>query len=227
MATFRPGDWSCSMCDNHNFGCVAIASSHASGGALGAFGVFPPRAAPVRSSAKVHPSACTHPLLSHQPAPRRPLGDVQWVDHRDSRAPYTRRQGLRGLPIASFNRTTHTGAPRFDSTPPHLPPRVSLIGGGWLGGHSSREFCNNCAEPRRLVDATIQHGQVRPGDWVCAQCDNLNFASRSSCKKCNGDKTQCDLKLRAPHGPKNHVRAALPSPTSPALPKYTLASVLR
>ena len=56
MATFRPGDWSCSMCDNHNFGCVAIvAVPRASGAptALSALSVFSPRAVstPVREAA--------------------------------------------------------------------------------------------------------------------------------------------------------------------------------
>ena len=28
----------------------------------------------------------------------------------------------------------------------------------------------------------------RPGDWVCLRCNNLNFAFRKTCNKCNGRK---------------------------------------
>jgi hypothetical protein len=67
--------------------------------------------------------------------------------------------------------------------------------------HSTREFCNQCSEPRKLVDKAnpqMQGGAIRPGDWLCSLCENRNFGSRSTCKKCQADKNGSDLKMKAP-----------------------------
>eukprot|EP00238_Polyblepharides_amylifera_P006344 CAMPEP_0196581458 /NCGR_PEP_ID=MMETSP1081-20130531/33972_1 /TAXON_ID=36882 /ORGANISM="Pyramimonas amylifera, Strain CCMP720" /LENGTH=378 /DNA_ID=CAMNT_0041901695 /DNA_START=130 /DNA_END=1266 /DNA_ORIENTATION=+ len=66
---------------------------------------------------------------------------------------------------------------------------------------STRDFCNQCSEPRKLVDKAnpvSQGGPVRQGDWICGPCSNRNFGSRNSCKKCNADRSLADLKLNAP-----------------------------
>jgi len=65
----------------------------------------------------------------------------------------------------------------------------------------SREFCNQCAEPRKLADESMQHpghAPVRQGDWICSICDNRNFASRAACHKCQAQKAVADLKTKAP-----------------------------
>eukprot|EP00242_Pyramimonas_sp_CCMP2087_P012668 CAMPEP_0198198128 /NCGR_PEP_ID=MMETSP1445-20131203/1615_1 /TAXON_ID=36898 /ORGANISM="Pyramimonas sp., Strain CCMP2087" /LENGTH=240 /DNA_ID=CAMNT_0043867593 /DNA_START=192 /DNA_END=910 /DNA_ORIENTATION=- len=64
----------------------------------------------------------------------------------------------------------------------------------------AREFCNRCAEPKKLSDESLQLAgrEVRPGDWICVICDNRNFASRACCHKCQAQKEVSDLKLRAP-----------------------------
>jgi hypothetical protein len=56
------------------------------------------------------------------------------------------------------------------------------------GNNSNKKFCNyNKNERKKLRPFT-----GRSGDWVCVNCQNLNFAFRVFCNRCNLAKIESD-----------------------------------
>jgi len=84
--------------------------------------------------------------------------------------------------------------------------------GDWMcsacGNHNfaSRANCNKCGAPKAATAGMMMQmptaaaagsgggggggRQMRPGDWMCSECGNHNFASREACNKCGVPKPE-------------------------------------
>lgn len=81
--------------------------------------------------------------------------------------------------------------------------------------YATRQACNRCGMPKPGTFAGAMQGMMnmqwgggkggmaqmgqmaaagpggmKPGDWMCAECNNHNYSSRQVCNKCGGPKTQ-------------------------------------
>lgn len=48
---------------------------------------------------------------------------------------------------------------------------------------SSRKNCRKCSKSRVIISS-----EVKPGDWICANCNINNFGNRTACFKCGKNK---------------------------------------
>jgi len=56
-----------------------------------------------------------------------------------------------------------------------------VFGGGCAGGGYGQGFL---AEPQQLLPGGGGDADMRPGDWFCPSCGDLQFARNSSCRRC-------------------------------------------
>lgn len=99
-----------------------------------------------------------------------------------------------------------------------MPTKVGgdMREGDWMCGqcgnhnYASRQACNRCEAPKPskllaygaakmmqekhnrlspyLAPAMSGKGGMRPGDWMCPSCSNINYAMRTACNRCGGAK---------------------------------------
>jgi hypothetical protein len=69
---------------------------------------------------------------------------------------------------------------------------------------ANRPLCPKCQKPRGPGSKVVTvQDIVRPGDWVCTACNDLNFASRHVCRLCGAPAPQKRL------GPRPEVRVVI------------------
>lgn len=169
--SWRPGDWLC-VCGFHNYSsrstCKKCSAPMPVGGAAPAAPTLPPG---------VSLSASTLPLLQAASAPpgvgmKRSAPDELGNDYKRIHSEYV---------------------PHFTSQPPNLGALPGLLGLSEVGNLPPPNWQSQ-PPPHTpgfsLVPAIVGKGakQWRSGDWMCAGCNNHNFASRDTCNRCGGKK---------------------------------------
>ncbi len=127
-------------------------------------------------------------------------------------------------------------APKPFTFPPSFPPLMRQ--GDWICPHcsdlqfASRSICRHCGMARASLPSPPLHTflppipflsptllpsiNMRPGDWICPNCGDIQFASRSCCRKCSTPRPSS-----SPLPPHSSSSPSSPSSPSPLPNKNT------
>jgi len=193
---FRPDDWACPSCGNHNFASkTACNKCH-----LGRVDGLPQ--APGGGGATFRPGDWACPSCNnHNYADKTACNRCQFP-----------KNGLAGgMGMGGYGRRKGFGKGGGMRGTPFSKDPVQGLGpmrpGDWIcaqcGNHNyaSRMACNKCfSPPAYMSNGYMMSGggfgkggkggsMKHEGDWTCYACNNLNYASREACNKCQIPKT--------------------------------------
>eukprot|EP00747_Dinoflagellata_sp_TGD_P077398 gnl/TRDRNA2_/TRDRNA2_159576_c0_seq2.p1 gnl/TRDRNA2_/TRDRNA2_159576_c0~~gnl/TRDRNA2_/TRDRNA2_159576_c0_seq2.p1 ORF type:complete len:243 (+),score=26.32 gnl/TRDRNA2_/TRDRNA2_159576_c0_seq2:57-785(+) len=199
---WRPGDWECPSCGNHNYaskvGCNRCGQPKPAGGAYGKaeMGKGAPRASPyvswsgeatngVSIGAMRPGDWCCSQCGNHNYANRTHCNKC----NAPAMVGMMLGGGMMGSGMKGGGGGMWSGGGTWGS------------GGAWGGmrqgdwtchscgniNYQNRESCNKCGIPKT---AFISKSGMRAGDWLCPTCQNHNYADKAACNKCGTPKGQ-------------------------------------
>lgn len=178
-ANVKEGDWLCPCCSNHNFA----------------------------NRQACNKCGTTKPGMGGYMYMGDYMGGYGSYGSYDAYGGYDRSRS-NGMNMGQLSTVgTHTGGKGGKSQGNMRPGDWSCM---QCGNHNfaSRECCNKCAAPNMYGRQSAHYGtskgggmmgqsansymmqasNMRQGDWMCPGCNNHNFASRESCKRCERSK---------------------------------------
>eukprot|EP00011_Vannellida_sp_DIVA3-517-6-12_P003589 CAMPEP_0114618150 /NCGR_PEP_ID=MMETSP0168-20121206/7558_1 /TAXON_ID=95228 ORGANISM="Vannella sp., Strain DIVA3 517/6/12" /NCGR_SAMPLE_ID=MMETSP0168 /ASSEMBLY_ACC=CAM_ASM_000044 /LENGTH=260 /DNA_ID=CAMNT_0001829295 /DNA_START=57 /DNA_END=839 /DNA_ORIENTATION=- len=171
---FKPGDWQCRQCDEHNFASRSVCRKCEA--------TKPPGAGFRSDSSKFKPGDWACPDCK---------------EHNFASRTECRKCGV-GKP-------EHGG--------------VQMLRGDWLcdecseHNFASRTECRKCGNEKPEEDEDEEYGggnaggnrggnyvEMMQGDWMCPQCNEHNFGSRTVCRSCDAPKAraECSVCMEVP-----------------------------
>jgi len=162
-AAMRPGDWACPSCGNHNYASkMACNKCQIPKGAMGGMGGMGAYA---------------------------PMGGKGYGMMKGGASPYGKSKDASGMRPGDWSCPScgnHNYADKMACNRCRTPKAAGMgmgvmgMGGMGMGGMSMMPG---------MMPMMGGAGQQRPGDWKCFACDNVNYASREQCNKCQVSKS--------------------------------------
>eukprot|EP00927_Polykrikos_kofoidii_P022573 TRINITY_DN21015_c0_g1_i1.p1 TRINITY_DN21015_c0_g1~~TRINITY_DN21015_c0_g1_i1.p1 ORF type:complete len:283 (+),score=24.36 TRINITY_DN21015_c0_g1_i1:99-851(+) len=180
----KPGDWTCPSCNNHNY---------------------------------VHRTQCNRCKLPKMGSPEMMQGVMQGMQGAYcAMGVDPAMNGMTSLRPGDWlcrACNNHNYSSREACNRCHIPKTIYIADSGMRDGdwlcpqcqnhnYASKTACNKCQRPKGQTPIhTNNKGfggggggggggdkEMRPGDWICAQCNNHNYASKTHCNKCSVSK---------------------------------------
>lgn len=197
---FRPGDWVCAACGNHNYSsresCNKCQAPKPAGAGCGggmatmSFGAFGGGGCSPSFSPNIRPGDWTCAACGNHNYASREVCNKCGGPKTEGVA------AAAGAPYGTLLGGGKGGGPaqaRFAPYPAMLKPGMkNTRPGDWIcpacnnHNYASRESCNKCGGPKPATSNLASFGVsgFRQGDWMCPACNNHNYASKMSCNKC-------------------------------------------
>ncbi|CAE7525985.1 unnamed protein product [Symbiodinium natans] len=199
-AGFKPGDWNCPSCGDHQFGRNETCRKCGT-----------PKPGDVSASQHLAALSQSAPLGGRDNSQDFKPGDWKCPrcgDHQFERNAACRKcgepkpaqsggapqvYGIAGSLLADIQARAVAGGP---------PMSGGFKPGDWTcaacGDHQfgRNETCRKCGSPKPVLSSNNQ--AMKPGDWLCPACGDLQFARNEACRKCGASKPDENARSRSP-----------------------------